>query len=64
MPGKPGKVSGKIFKVTLQTCAAENFCSCRWGAERTLGSEVILKVENRILFFQFGFMLLEFGQGS
>ena len=25
---------GRCFKVTLQTCAPENFRVCRWGAER------------------------------
>jgi hypothetical protein len=27
---------GRCLKVTLQTCAAENFRSCRWGDERTV----------------------------
>ena len=26
---------GRCLKVTLQTCAPENFSSCRWGYERT-----------------------------
>ena len=27
---------GRCLKVTLQTCAPENFCSCLWGDEQTV----------------------------
>jgi hypothetical protein len=33
---------GRCLKVTLQTCAPGNFCSCRWWVER-----MVLRVQTR-----------------